>query len=106
MVDQGVYPFGSLAQKIAGLALSGVLREQNQLDEALQRVNWVIARMQDWNMPTDRIFASLALIHILEAQGENRRLLRNCALPKTSERLIPCCWPWRKRSIIVKSACA
>ncbi len=69
MLDQGVYPFGSLAK--IEVALSEVLREQNQLDEALQRVNRVIARMQDWNMPTDRIFASLALIHILEAQGDN-----------------------------------
>jgi LuxR family transcriptional regulator, maltose regulon positive regulatory protein len=68
MVDQGVYPFGSLAK--IEVALSEVLREQNQLDEARQRVTGVIARMQDWNMPTDRIFASLALIHILEAQGE------------------------------------
>jgi LuxR family maltose regulon positive regulatory protein len=68
MIDQGVYPFGSLAK--IEVALSEVLREQNQLDEAHQRVTRVIARMQDWNMPTDRIFASLALIHILESQGE------------------------------------
>jgi len=68
MIDQGVYPFGSLAK--LEVALSEVLREQNELDEARERVTRVIARMQDWNMPTDRIFASLALIHILEAQGE------------------------------------
>ena len=68
MVDQGVYPFGSLAK--IEVALSEVLREQNELDEARQRVTGVIARMQDWNMPTDRIFASLALIHILEAQED------------------------------------
>jgi LuxR family transcriptional regulator, maltose regulon positive regulatory protein len=68
MIDQGVYPFGSLAK--IEVALCEVLREQNELDEARQRVTRVVARMQDWNMPTDRIFASLALIHILEAQGE------------------------------------
>jgi LuxR family transcriptional regulator, maltose regulon positive regulatory protein len=68
MTDQGVYPFGSLAK--IEVALSEVLREQNQLAEARQRVTGVIARMQNWNMPTDRIFASLALIHILEALGD------------------------------------
>ncbi len=69
MVDQGVYPFGSLAK--IEVALSEVLREQNHLDEAHRRVTGVIARMQDWNMPTDRIFASLALIHTLAALGDN-----------------------------------
>ena len=67
MIDQGAYPFGSLAK--LEVALSEVLRDQNELEEAHQRVTRVIARLQGWDMPTDRIFASLALIHILEAQG-------------------------------------
>ena len=68
IIDQGAYPFGSLAK--LEVALSEVLREQNELDEANLRVTSVIARMQAWDMPTDRIFAYLALIHIQEAQGD------------------------------------
>ena len=68
MVDLGAYPFGSLAK--LEVALSEVLREQNELEEAYQRVTHVIARMQAWDMPTDQIFAYLALIHIQEAQGD------------------------------------
>ena len=47
-----------------------VLREQNELDEAHRRVMEVIARMQNWPMPTDQIFAYLAQIHVQEALGD------------------------------------
>ncbi len=65
--ERGVLRFGSLAK--VEVPLIEVLREQNRMDEAYQRVTDVIARMQGWAMPTDRIFAYLALIHVQGAQG-------------------------------------
>ena len=67
MKDKGVLPFGSLAK--LEVALCDVLREQNELDEAYQRVTDVIQRMNTWDMPTDRLFAYLTLTRIREAQG-------------------------------------
>ena len=60
MKDKGVLPFGSLAK--LEVALCDVLREQNELDEAYQRVTDVIQRMNTWDMPTDRLFAYLTQI--------------------------------------------
>jgi len=68
MSDKGVLPFGSLAK--LEVALCDVLREQNELDEAQQRVTGVIKRMKEWDMPTDRLFAYLTLTRILEAKGD------------------------------------
>ena len=68
MADKGVLPFGSLAK--LEVALCDVLREQNELEEAYQRVTGVIKRMKEWDMPTDRLFAYLTLTRILEAQGD------------------------------------
>jgi LuxR family maltose regulon positive regulatory protein len=67
MTDQGVFQFGSLAK--LEVALAEVLCEQNELEEAYRRVTGVMARMQAWTMPTDRIFAGLVLIHVQMAQG-------------------------------------
>ncbi len=66
--ERGELQFGSIAK--LEVPLIEVLREQNELEEAYQRVNGVIARMQSWPMPTDRIFAYLALVHVQEAQGD------------------------------------
>ena len=68
MADQGALPFGSLAK--LEVALCDVLREQNKLDEAHQRVAGVINRMKAWDMPTDRLFAYLTLIRLQEAQAD------------------------------------
>jgi len=67
MADKGALPFGSLAK--LEVALCDVLREQNELDEAFQRVTGVIERMKAWNMPTDRLFAYLTLTRVQESQG-------------------------------------
>ena len=68
MADKGALPFGSLAK--LEVALCDVLREQNELDEAHQRVTGVIERMKAWDMPTDRLFAYLTLTRIQESQGD------------------------------------
>ncbi len=68
MADKGALPFGSLAK--LEVALCDVLREQNELDEAHQRVTGVIKRMKAWDMPTDRLFAYLTLTRLQEAQGD------------------------------------
>ena len=68
MADQGAQPFGSLAK--LEVALCDVLREQNELDEAHQRVTGVIKRMKAWDMPTDRLFAYLTLTRLQESQGD------------------------------------
>jgi LuxR family maltose regulon positive regulatory protein len=68
MADKGALPFGSLAK--LEVALCDVLREQNELDEAHQRVTGVIKRMKAWDMPTDRLFATLTLTRLQEAQGD------------------------------------
>ena len=68
MADKGALPFGSLAK--LEVALCDVLREQNELDEAHQRVTGVIERMKAWDMPTDRLFAYLTLTRVQESQGD------------------------------------
>jgi LuxR family transcriptional regulator, maltose regulon positive regulatory protein len=68
MADKGALPFGSLAK--LEVALCDVLREQNELDEAHQRLTGVINRMNTWDMPTDRLFAYLTLTHLQESQGD------------------------------------
>jgi LuxR family maltose regulon positive regulatory protein len=67
IADQGALPFGSLARLDA--VLSDVLREQNFLDEAYQRVSGAIERVQSWAMPTDRLTFYLTLMRAQEAQG-------------------------------------
>jgi LuxR family maltose regulon positive regulatory protein len=67
MADHGAQPFGSLAK--VEVALCDVLREQNKLGEAHQRVTGVIKRMKAWDMPTDRLFAYLTLTRLQESQG-------------------------------------
>lgn len=67
MAERGAARFGSLAK--IEVPLVEVLREQNHLEEAYRRATDVIARMQAWPMPTDRIFALLALNHVQQAQG-------------------------------------
>jgi LuxR family transcriptional regulator, maltose regulon positive regulatory protein len=52
------------------VALCEVLREQNQLDEARERVLDVIDRLRSWNMPTDRLFAYLVLARTQESMRD------------------------------------
>jgi LuxR family transcriptional regulator, maltose regulon positive regulatory protein len=80
MADKGALPFGSLAK--LEVALCDVLREQNELDEAHQRVTGVIKRMKAWDMPTDRLFAYLTLIRLQEAQGDFTGALETLAIAK------------------------
>jgi LuxR family maltose regulon positive regulatory protein len=68
MAERGAEHFGSLAK--VEVPLVEVLRERNELEEASRRVQGVIERMQGWPMPTDHIFACLALIRVQEAQGD------------------------------------
>ena len=63
--ERGAAQFGSLAK--VEVALCEVLREQNELDEARERVHGAIDRMQAWGMPTDRLFAYLVLARIQES---------------------------------------
>jgi LuxR family transcriptional regulator, maltose regulon positive regulatory protein len=64
----GAAGFGSLAK--LEVPLVEVLCQQNQLDEARQRLAGVMDRMRSWPMPTDRLHAQLALIEIQQAQGD------------------------------------
>ncbi|HSL31346.1 MAG TPA: LuxR C-terminal-related transcriptional regulator [Anaerolineales bacterium] len=66
--ERAASKFGSLAK--LEVPLIEVLREQNKLEEASRRITDVIDRMQNWPMPTDRIFAGLAQIRLLDAQGD------------------------------------
>ena len=68
IADQGASRFGSLAK--LEVPLIEVLCEQNELEQAHQRVSDVLTRMQNWPMPTDRIFAHLAQIRVQEAMGD------------------------------------
>ncbi len=68
IAEQEAHQFGSFAK--LDVALSEVLREQGQLDEARKRVTDALARMQAWDMLTDQLFAYLTLIHIQESQGD------------------------------------
>lgn len=52
------------------VALCQVLREQDALIEARQRVAAAIERMQGWNMPTDQLFGYLTLAHTCRSQGD------------------------------------
>ena len=60
--------FGSLAK--VEVALCEVLREQNKLDEAQERVCGAIDRMRSWGMPTDRLFAYLVLARTQESNKD------------------------------------
>jgi LuxR family maltose regulon positive regulatory protein len=68
IADQGAIRFGSLAK--LEVPLIEVLCEQNELEEAHRRLTDVLARMQNWPMPTDRIFAYLAQIRVQQARGD------------------------------------
>jgi len=68
IAERGLKPIGSLAKLDA--SLSEILREQNELEEAQSRVQNAIAGMQNWNMPSDQLFAACVLIHIQESQGD------------------------------------
>jgi LuxR family maltose regulon positive regulatory protein len=61
--------FGSLAK--LEVALCNVLRERHELTEAHQRLSDVLARMAGWDMPTDQLFAYLALFRVQEAEGDH-----------------------------------
>ena len=52
------------------VALCEVLREQDDLKEARQRVAAAIERMQGWDMPTDQLFGYLTLAHTCRSQGD------------------------------------
>ncbi len=80
MAGQGALPFGSLAK--LEVALCDVLREQNELEEASQRLADVIGRMQAWDMPTDRLFAYLALARVQAAQGDFASAWRSLQMAK------------------------
>jgi LuxR family maltose regulon positive regulatory protein len=80
MADKGALPFGSLAK--LEVALCDVLREQNELDEAYQRVTGVIERIKAWDMPTDRLFAYLTLTRVQESQGNFAGALESLHIAK------------------------
>ncbi len=52
------------------VALCEVLREQDELIEARQRVAAAIERMQGWDMPTDQLFGYLTLAHTCRSQSD------------------------------------
>ncbi len=62
------YPSGSLAR--VDSALSEVLREHNELDEAGERIHGALERMRTWNMPTDRLAALLGLLRLQLSLGD------------------------------------
>lgn len=68
IAERGEQQFGSLAK--LEVPLIEVLREQNRLEEAHQRMTSVMARMQNWPMPTDKVFAYLAQIRLQEAKSD------------------------------------
>lgn len=68
MEERGASSFGSLAK--LEVPLIEVYLEKNELAAAHGRVTDVLMRMQSWPMPTDRIFALLAQIHVQQAQGD------------------------------------
>jgi LuxR family maltose regulon positive regulatory protein len=68
LAERGAAGFGSLAK--LEVPLIEVLCEQNELEEAEQRLTGVMARMRSWPMPTDRLHALLALIDLQEAQND------------------------------------
>ena len=87
MADKGSLLFGSLAK--LEVALCDVLREQNELDEAYQRVTGVIERMKAWDMPTDRLFAYLTLTRVQESQGNFAGAFETLAIAKELRSLHP-----------------
>lgn len=70
LVERGAIQFGSLAK--LEVPLVEVLCEKNELEEAHQRLTAVIARMQNWTMPTDQLRAFLALMQLQHTQGDLR----------------------------------
>lgn len=91
MTARGAFQFGSLAK--LEVALAEVLREQNELEEAYRRVTGVMARMQAWTMPTDRIFAGLVLIHVQMAQGNYPAALETLREAKELKTAFPVLMP-------------
>ena len=73
--ERGAVSFGSLAK--LEVPLIEVLREQNELSEAYRRVSDVLRRMESWPMPTDRIFALLAKLHVQQSQGNTSGALES-----------------------------
>jgi LuxR family maltose regulon positive regulatory protein len=68
VAEMGAAQSGSLAK--LETPLIEALREQNELEEAEQRLADVMGRMRTWPMPTDRLHASLAQIEVQEARGD------------------------------------
>jgi LuxR family transcriptional regulator, maltose regulon positive regulatory protein len=68
LAERGADQFGSLAK--LEVALCEILREQNELNEAHERVCDALARMQAWGMPTDRLWAYLILARIQISQED------------------------------------
>lgn len=67
LADRGADRFGSLAK--IETPLIEVLLDQNELEEARDRLMDVISRMQAWPMPTDQLHAQLTLIGLQAAEG-------------------------------------
>ena len=66
--DQGAYASGSLAR--VDITLGEVLRQRNELEEAGERIHAALKRMQNWNMPTDRLAGILDLLRLQLSQGD------------------------------------
>lgn len=81
LAGRGMAGHASLAK--LEVPLVDVLREQNELDEAGQRIAGVIRRLEGWPMPTDRLFAYLALLHVQAAQGDREGAAATLAQAKT-----------------------
>jgi LuxR family transcriptional regulator, maltose regulon positive regulatory protein len=67
LAAQGVLGLGPVVKVV--VAFCEVLREQNDLEAAQQRMAEVLANLQTWDMPTDRLFAYLTQTRLHEAQG-------------------------------------
>jgi LuxR family maltose regulon positive regulatory protein len=82
--ERGAENYGSLAK--LEVPLVEVLREQNILDEALERNNNILQRMQSWPMPTDRLFAYLSKIRVLISLGDLETATETLEIAKKSSR--------------------
>ena len=99
MAEQGMSPFGSFAK--LDVALSEVLREQNELDEARQRVTGAMARMPAWSMPVDQLFAHLVLVHIQESQGDLANAFETLRAAKNLEATYPAATSVLSRTVVL-----
>jgi ATP/maltotriose-dependent transcriptional regulator MalT len=82
--ERGAENYGALAK--LEVPLVEVLREQNILDEALERNNNILQRMQSWPMPTDRLFAYLSKIRVLISLGDLETATETLEIAKKSSR--------------------